>query len=71
MGEAFKRRAGRLFIAGLSLTPWILAMYGFFWLDASGTWTADTPHRGKMSVGLLASGMAVSFWAYSRFGRGK
>jgi len=47
--------------SALALAPWLLAMYAFYWLDASGTWTADTPHRGKLSVALLATGMLLSF----------
>ncbi len=45
--------------------PWLLAMYLFFWLDQSGTWTSETPHRGKLSVLLLGAGMLASFGLYS------
>ena len=54
-------------MTGVALLPWLAAMYGYYWLESSGTWTADTPHRGKMSVALLATGMALSFFIYSRF----
>jgi len=47
--------------------PWILAMYVFFWLDSSGIWTDDTPHRGKISVAILSSGMLISFIVNSYF----
>jgi len=40
-------------------------MYLFYWLDASGTWSRETPHRGKLSVILLGSGMLLSFLLYS------
>lgn len=49
----------------LSLLPWLLSMYGFYWLD-SNLWDASTPHRGKLSVLLMGSGMALSFLMYSR-----
>ena len=49
----------------LSLLPWVAAMYGFYWLDTTGTWTSETPHRGKLSVALLSAGMALSFLAWS------
>jgi hypothetical protein len=49
--------------------PWLLAMYVFYWLHARGTWTADTPHRGKLSVALLASGMLLSFLIQSWFSK--
>ena len=49
------------------LAPWVASMYVFYWLDSSGTWTSDTPHRGKLSVILLATGMLLSFLLYSYF----
>ena len=43
-------------------------MYLFYWLDASGTWTPETPHRGKLSVAiLLAAGMLSSFLLLAKF----
>lgn len=51
---------------GVALVPWILSMYLFYWLDASGTWTNDTPHRGKLSVVILGSGMLATFLLHSR-----
>ena len=51
----------------VALTPWLLSMYFFYWLDASGTWTSETPHRGKLSVAILASGMGLSFLLQSWF----
>lgn len=67
MAQSLKNRVCRLAIACAALIPWLLAMYAFYWLDASGTWTAETPHRGKMSVGLLAIGMTLSFLIYTRY----
>ena len=49
----------------IAFLPWILASYGFFWLHDSGTWTVDTPHRGKISVVILGTGMILSFLLYS------
>lgn len=60
-----KSRVLRLFGIAAALVPWLLAMYLFFWLDSSGTWTSETPHRGKLSVLILASGMALSFLCLS------
>ena len=57
--------AVRLALALVGLMPWVLAMYGFYWLDSSGTWTTETAHRGKLSVMILASGMLASFLLYS------
>ena len=44
-------------------------MYTFYWLDSSGTWTSETPHRGKLSVALLGAGMVLSFLAWSALSR--
>ncbi|MEM7433200.1 MAG: hypothetical protein AAF351_14865 [Pseudomonadota bacterium] len=59
---SFAHRFVALVIAAV---PWVAAMYLFFWLDSSGTWTSETPHRGKMSVMILGSGMLASFLIYS------
>ena len=51
----------------IAFTPWVIACYAFYLLHTSGTWTGDTPHRGKMSVSLLGTGMLLSFLIQSRF----
>ena len=56
------RRVLKILIA---FAPWVIASYAFYWLDSSGTWTNDTPHRGKISVAILASGMLLSFLIHS------
>lgn len=53
----------------LAFAPWVLAMYVFYRLQSSGAWTADTPHRGKLSVLLLAAGMLLSFLVQSHFAK--
>lgn len=67
MIKGFRTNVGRLLAVFLSTVPWLLAMYLFYWLQSSGTWTADTPHRGKLSVAILASGMGLSFLARSYY----
>ncbi len=49
----------------IALTPWLISMYVFYWLDYSETWSSETPHRGKISVALLAIGMSLSFLIWS------
>ena len=49
----------------VAFVPWILASYAFFWLHSSGTWTVETPHRGKISVVILGTGMVLSFLLHS------
>jgi hypothetical protein len=55
----------------VSFAPWVAAMYLFYWLDHSGTWTSETPHRAKLSIALLAAGMGLSFVVHSSFTRCK
>ena len=55
----------RILRIAVALAPWIIAMYAFYWLDSSGTWTSETPHRGKISVVILGAGMAISFLVHS------
>jgi hypothetical protein len=61
-------KASKLMIA---FTPWVLACYTFYWLHTNGTWTSETPHRGKLSVILLGTGMVLSFLIQSGFIRNK
>ena len=49
----------------IALVPWLAAMYLFYWLDSSGTWTRETPHRGKLSVLILGLGMLLSFLVHA------
>jgi hypothetical protein len=65
MSKSLKTRVLYGLRLAVALAPWIVAMYVFYWLDSSGTWTSDTPHRGKMSVVLLAAGMVASFLLHS------
>ena len=66
MPATLTSRLLKLIAVALALVPWLSAMYFFYWLDASGTWTADTPHRGKLSVIILVTGMGLSFLLLSR-----
>ncbi len=54
---------------GTAMLPWLAAMYAFYWLDTSGTWTSATAHRGKLSVLLLASGILLSFLSWTFLSR--
>lgn len=69
MAARLKSRTGRALLVIIALIPWLAAMFLFYWLHTDGVWTSATPHRGKMSVGLLATGMAVSFAIFLRLGR--
>ncbi|MEM7280137.1 MAG: hypothetical protein AAF438_00700 [Pseudomonadota bacterium] len=67
MIQAVKAKVIQGLILFLALIPWIASMFTFYWLDASGTWTSETPHRGKISVVILSAGMALSFALYTKF----
>ena len=69
MLKSLKSQAQKTFKVAIALTPWLIAMYAFYWLDSSGTWTSETPHRGKISVAILATGMLLSFLVQSHFAR--
>jgi len=66
---------GQGFVKGLKLliafTPWVLACFTFYWLHTSGNWSSETPHRGKLSVILLGTGMVLSFLIQSGYIRNK
>ena len=67
MQSSLKVKARRVLEIVIAFTPWVLSMYLFYWLQSSGTWTSDTPHRGKLSVMILGAGMLISFLIQSRF----
>lgn len=65
-----KVRTRRAIGFAIALAPWLISMHVFYWLHYSKTWTSETPHRGKMSVALLATGMFMSFLVRSHFAKG-
>ena len=69
MPNSLKTKLRYAFTVAVASVPWLVSMYLFYWLDSSGTWTSETPHRGKLSVVLLAAGMALSFFLYSFFAK--
>jgi hypothetical protein len=52
--------------AAIVALPWLVSMYFLYWLEYSGIWTVDTPHRGKTSVTILLLGMGLSFFLFTR-----
>jgi len=67
MPGLLKSRSLHALRVAVAFSPWVASMYLFYWLDSSGTWTSETPHRGKISVVILAIGMLLSFLVHSRF----
>jgi hypothetical protein len=50
----------------VAFLPWVVSMYTLYWLEYGQVWTTETPHRGKISVAILATGMVLSFIVQSR-----
>ena len=71
MPRSLKAGAQSLLRIIVAMIPWVAAMYAFYWLDSSGTWTTETPHRGKLSVMILGSGMLASFLLHSLLAKGR
>ena len=69
MRDSFKAKTWHSLTTAIAVAPWLTSMYIFYWLDSSGTWTSETPHRGKISVVLLTAGMGLSFLIYSQFAK--
>jgi len=65
MLKTLKARTRYALETAIAFTPWVISMYVYYWLDSSGTWTSETPHRGKISVAILATGMLLSFLTQS------
>lgn len=51
----------------IAFVPWVISMYVLYWLEHGEIWTTETPHRGKISVAILAGGMVLSLFVYSHF----
>ena len=69
MQNGLKNSFTRLLKAVIALIPWVLSMYVFYWLDYAPIWTTETPHRGKISVVILATGMLLSLLLHTRLNR--
>jgi hypothetical protein len=71
MSDSLKNKTRKALEVVIAFTPWLVSMYLFFWLDHSEIWTSETPHRGKISVAILGSGMLLSFLLHSHFSKGQ
>ncbi|MEM6682070.1 MAG: hypothetical protein AAF607_07490 [Pseudomonadota bacterium] len=60
----------KLLIWLIAAAPLLGAMYGLYWLEASGTWVPETPHRDKVTIAVLAAAMAATYvirsWFFKR-----
>ena len=69
MAKSSKSLARRALEVAISLVPWVISMYTLYWLEYGEIWTTDTPHRGKTSVTILATGMVLTLLVYSYFSK--
>jgi hypothetical protein len=69
MPDSFRRQARSALEFAMVFAPSLISMYVLYWLEYGEIWTTETAHRGKISVAILAIGMALSFFVYSRFAR--
>lgn len=56
-----------LFKLTVAALPAVAAIYLLYWLEQSGTWVPQTPHRDKITVAVLVVGMLGSFFVQSYF----
>lgn len=70
MPEATPSRTRKVIESVGPFLPWVLSLYLLYRLEQSGVWTADTPFRELMSVGVLVIGLAGSFGLHTYLRRG-
>lgn len=51
----------------IPLIPTFVAIYLLYWLEKSGTWIPETPHRDKITIVILVLGLGLSFFLKSRY----
>lgn len=71
MLKAIKTQGRRALEGIIVFAPWLLSMYVLYWLEYASIWTSETAHRGKMSVAILATGMALSFAVHTLLAKRK
>lgn len=43
------------------MAPCIFSMYLLYYLETNQVWIPETPHRDKMTIAILATGLILSF----------
>jgi hypothetical protein len=51
----------------MAFTPWLLSMYILYVFEKNQVWVVETLHRDKMTIAILVTGMALSFFLQSYF----
>ncbi len=71
MPDSLKTRTRYVLELAIAFAPWVISMYLLYWLEYGEIWTNETAHRGKVTVAIVAVGMALSFLVHSRFAGSK
>ena len=53
----------------IALIPWAITLYLHYWFEYGEVWEVNMAFRALISVVLLASGMAASFYLYCRLAK--
>ncbi|MFK7731373.1 MAG: hypothetical protein AB8B48_07100 [Pseudomonadales bacterium] len=56
-------------LSALAFMPWAVSMYLLYWLEKSGTFTAETAFRDPANISIVATGMLLSFAVHTYIGR--
>jgi hypothetical protein len=67
MPVIFKKRCHSALFALMAFTPWLLSMYMLYVFEKDQIWVVETLHRDKMTIAILVTGMALSFFLQSYF----
>jgi len=69
MSNSLRKQARHALTVVIAFVPWVISMFVLYWLEYGEIWTTDTPHRGKISIAILALGMGLSFLVQSHFAK--
>jgi hypothetical protein len=69
MSNSLKTKTRHALEVAIAFAPWVVSMYLLYWLQYGEIWTTETAHRGKISVAILAIGMASSFLVHSHIAK--
>lgn len=67
----FKTQTLYILKVATALAPCFISMYLLFWLGKHEVWLPETPHRDKITIIIVAMGLALSFIIYSYFDKHK
>lgn len=66
MEKSWQKKASDALKIAVAFLPWLISMYLLYWLGESGSWALDAAYRDKITIVIVALGMALSFLLHSR-----